>query len=546
VEGEVDLEIDFSFILKSSAIFTTIAIFTMRSTLHRNLTAPLVEKSLHKWYQRLLLGACTTGISIGQGYYYPQPSQAQNADYCQIPPAEVSAKNVLRLATQKGDRDSQSRYSEIVKKHVSYVQQCRQKSWLKNQSIWIRLYPCDTRPGALEEIFDRMVNRGYNQVYVATFYAGRVLLPRTGNTTAWTSVLTSKGTEKTDLLGDAIQKGHERGLKVYSWMYSLSFGPDYGMSPTGQSAVAVNGRGETTLFAGEEGFQKAADGEAGSVLFVDPYSDKAREDYDRMVREVVRRKPDGVLFDYIRFPRGQGPQSIASYVKDLWIYGDESRQTLAALAQNSKGTDLIQRYLDKGMITINDLKEVDKLYPNEVSPLWQGRTPLEGEATMTYDEKFPWIEWDLWQLTLAHASQGVVSFLQKAVAPVEQQRIKTGAVFFPEANQPVGKRGYDSRLQAWDRFPASSEWHPMSYATCNKSNCIVDQVKRVVSMAPAGTQVIPTLAGTWNKPLEGRPSLEEQMDGIHRSVPQINSISHFAFSWQEPELDYYRSGCQLK
>jgi hypothetical protein len=521
----------------------------MDCTLHKNLPVSLMRGYRQKWHQRLLLGVFATSSFIGQGYSVgavpAQPAQSlQNSDYCHIPPAEVITKNTLRLAAQKGDRNSQTQYNEIVKKHVNYVQQCRQKSWLKNQAIWVRLYPCDTRPGNLEEIFDHMVDKGYNQVYVATFY-GKALLPRSSNTTAWNSVLTQRGTEKTDLLADSIEKGHKRGLKVYAWMYSLNFGPEYGVTPEGQSAVAINGRGETTLFAGEEGFQKSADGDGSSVLFVDPYSDKARDDYDRLVREVVRRRPDGVLFDYIRFPRGQGPQSIASQVRDLWIYGDESRQTLAALAQNSKGTDLIDRFLNKGTITVNDLKEVDKLYPNEVSPLWQGRTPLENETTMTYEEKFPWIEWDLWQLTLAHASQGVVNFLQKASAPVSQQQLKSGAVFFPEANQPVGRRGYDSRLQPWDRF-STSEWHPMAYATCNRSSCIVDQIRRVLSVAPASSEVVPALAGNWGKPMEGRPSLDEQMDGIRRNLPQIHSISHFAFSWQEPELDYYRSSCQLK
>jgi Glycosyl hydrolase-like 10 len=527
------------------------AILSMNCKLHAHLPISRVGWYRHKWHQKLLVGVLTTTSFAAPGYAAP-PSPAQKVpiptapsnDYCQIPTAEVNAKNVLRLAAQKGDRTSQSKYAEIVKKHANDVTQCRQKSWLKNQAIWVRLYPCDTNPGALEEILDRMVNKGYNQVYVATFY-GKALLPRSSNRTAWNSVLTSRGTDKTDLLADSIQKGRERGMKVYAWMYSLNFGPEYAVTPEGQSTIAINGRGETTLFAGEEGFQKATDGNTSSVLFVDPYSNKAKTDYEQIVREVVNRKPDGLLFDYIRFPRGQGGQSIASQVKDLWIYGDESRKTLASLAQNQKGTDLIDRFLTKGNITINDLKEVDKLYPNEVAPLWQGRTPLEAEGTMSYEEKFPWIEWDLWQLTLAHASQGVVDFLKTAAAPVEQQRLRSGAVFFPEANQPVGRRGYDSRLQPWDRF-TTNEWHPMAYATCNRSNCIVDQIRRVLTFAPASTEVVPALAGNWGRATEGRPSLEVQMDGIHRSLPQIHSISHFAFSWQEPELDYYRSSCRLK
>ena len=190
----------------------------MDSTLHRNRPATLVEKYRQQWDRWLLFGILTAGGSIGQSYY-AQPSLADNNAYCQVPPAEVSAKNTLRLAAQKGDRDSQTKYNEIVRKHLTYVQQCRQKSWLKNQAVWIRLYPCDTRPGSLEEIFDRMVNKGYNQVYVATFYAGRVLLPRSSNPTTWTSALTARGTDKTDLLAESIQKGHERGLKVYAWMY---------------------------------------------------------------------------------------------------------------------------------------------------------------------------------------------------------------------------------------------------------------------------------------------------------------------------------------
>ncbi len=517
----------------------------MDCTPHTHLPVSLLGWYRQQWRQKLLVGLFATGSIIGQGYFAPSTlAQSKlSTEYCHIPAAEVIAKNTLRAAAKKGDRNSQTKYSEIVKKHSTYVEQCRQKSWLKTQAIWIRLYPCDTRPGDLEEIFDRMVDKGYNQVYVATFY-GKALLPRSTNRTAWNSVLNTRNTDKTDLLADSIQRGRERGLKVYAWMYSLNFGPEYGVTPEGQSTVALNGRGETTLFAGEEGFQKSPDGNTGSVLFVDPYSSKARSDYEQIVREVVARKPDGILFDYIRFPRGQGAQSIASQVKDLWIYGDESRQALTALAQNQKGTDTIDRFLNKGTITINDLKELDKLYPNE-SPLWQGRTPLENEFSMSYEDKLPWIEWDLWQLTLAHASQGVVSFLQRAATPVEQQRIKSGSVFFPEANQPVGRRGYDSRLQPWDRF-TTNEWHPMAYGTCNRSDCIVEQVRRVLSFASPTTDVVPALAGNWGKSGEGRPSLEDQMDGIHRSLPQIRAISHFAFSWQEPELDYYRSSCQLK
>jgi hypothetical protein len=482
-----------------------------------------------------LYGLSLAIATLPAAMLFANPASAQTDRYCQLPAAEIAQKNVLRQAAQKGTPGSQRKYDEMLKLHAENIQKCRQKSWLKSQTIWIRLYPCDLNPGALDEIFDRIASHGYDRVYVATFYTGQVLLPKSANNTAWSSVINTKGHEKSDLLAQAIQKGRDRGMKVYAWMYALNFGSSYVANPERQEVLAVNGREQTTIDAGEEG-----------VLFIDPYSDKAKTDYVQMVKEVLRRRPDGVLFDYIRFPRGQGAQSVAGNVKDLWIYGAESRQTLEALAKNPKGEELLRRFLDNGDISIKDLKEADALFPEDGPPMWEGRTALQGEDRMSYEDKFPWIQWDLWQLSVGHASEGITSFLKAAVEPVEREKIMAGAIFFPEGNKPVGRKGYDSRLQPWDRFSPKIEWHPMVYATCDRSDCIVEQVKRVQSMADPKTEIVPALAGVWGRSIEGRPSLESQMDGIRQNAPGIRSISHFAFSWQEPELDYYRSSCRLK
>ncbi|MFM6008001.1 MAG: hypothetical protein ACKPB7_32935, partial [Sphaerospermopsis kisseleviana] len=139
--------------------------------------------------------------------------------------------------------------------------------------------------------------------------------------------------------------------------------------------------------------------------------------------------------------------------------------------------------------------------------------------------------------------QGILDFVALASYPATQNNIPAGVVFFPEGNQTIGK-GYDSRLQPWDRFPNTLEWHPMSYATCGNANCIMDQVQRVLSMAQPGTKVIPALAGKWGEPITGRPSLEQQMAALRRFAPQINAVSHFAYSWQHPELDNQRKFCK--
>jgi hypothetical protein len=84
----------------------------------------------------------------------------------------------------------------------------------------------------------------------------------------------------------------------------------------------------------------------------------------------------------------------------------------------------------------------------------------------------------------------------------------------------------------------------MSYGLCGGTSCIVDQVQRVVSQAPAGTRVSPVIAGAWSYPAYNRPSLDAQMNAIRQAVPQVNAISHFDFSWQEPQLSNARRVCK--
>jgi hypothetical protein len=150
---------------------------------------------------------------------------------------------------------------------------------------------------------------------------------------------------------------------------------------------------------------------------------------------------------------------------------------------------------------------------------------------------------DLWLLSAAHAYQGVVDFLTAAVLQVRQRGIPAGAVFFPDGNRRIGQ-GFDSRMQAWDRFPSTIEWHPMSYGICSDSSCIVDQARKVVTQAPRGTIVAPVIAGAWGAPAYNRPSLESQTYAIRQSLPQVSSMSHFDFSWQDPQFSNARRSCR--
>ncbi|NEP19148.1 MAG: family 10 glycosylhydrolase, partial [Leptolyngbya sp. SIO4C1] len=435
-----------------------------------------------------------------------------------------------------------SQYDQVVKQHASELQTCRRSSWPSTQATWIRLYPCDLQPGMLDALMDRITNLGYNEVYVEVFYNGQVLLPARENRTAWPSVVQARGYENRDLLAEAIEAGHRRGLKVYAWMFTLNFGYSYGQRSDRQQVLARNGHGDDTLNFAARGASSNPE-----EVFVDPYHYQAQDDYLRMLQAVLRRQPDGVLFDYIRYPRGVGTASVASSISDLWIYGSAAQQAFLQRALNNKGLELIRRFIRQGYLTTSDVEQADALYPNEVAPLWQSRAvpPYAGELPPPAARR-PGLQDELWRLSVAHAVQGVVDFLQRAAQPARQQGIPVGAVFFPSANRVVGAQGYDSRLQHWNRFPNWMAWHPMAYAICGNTSCIVQEVQAVLQQSGNASNVSPALAGVWGRSINNRPSLEDQMTAIQRAAPGLRSVSHFAYSWQDPEFDRVRKFCALR
>ena len=153
---------------------------------------------------------------------------------------------------------------------------------------------------------------------------------------------------------------------------------------------------------------------------------------------------------------------------------------------------------------------------------------------------------DLWLFAVAHAAQGIIDFLSFAAESAQNQGLPAGAVFFPDANRLVGSQGFDSRLQAWDKFPTDLEWHPMAYAVCeDKTDCVTNEIVNVLKTAGKTTTVTPALAGAWGKVYRDHLPLETQIEALRKATPEVNSISHFSYAWQEPDLDRRRKSCNF-
>lgn len=516
--------------------------------------AVVMRSQLHQLSSGLsggLTGRRSIAVMLAVGMVSPllmaHPIGAESfTPYCQQTPGAIAQKQKLRQEGVKGNKESQKKYRTLLAQHAERLKKCRSQAWPQNQAIWIRLYPCDAKPGVLEAVLDRIVDRGYNQIYVEAFYNGKVLLPVNQNPTPWTSVLAGSGYENEDLLAQAVQKGRDRGLKVQAWLFGMNYGANYVRRFDRQQAIARNGLGQTSLSANVIAGLSTDLGQVNpDEAFVDPYSPQVRQDYEMLIGAIAQRKPDGILFDYIRYPRGYGGASVASKVQDLWIYGEASQQNLLQRAMNSRGAMLLQRFLSQGFLRVNDLQDVIKQVPQEKEALLQGVEPLPLAKTPPTAQLASKVQAELWRLTVAHAAQGVVEFVNNAVAAARGQGISTGVVFFPEGNLTVGQ-GYDSRLQLWERFPNTAEWHPMAYGICGNTGCIMQQIDRVLKRAPAGTQVKPVLAGIWQQSVGNRPPLEAQMQVLKYMAPEIRTVSHFAYSWQEPGSDRDRKACTIR
>ena len=478
-------------------------------------------------YSKIL--SALTIISLCGSFIATEPAGAAVGPYCQFAPEEVEAKEKLLNASLENEQAT-PQYNAIVREHTQMLQLCRSQTWPEEQAIWLRLYPCDISPGSLDLVLDRIVNLGYNKIHLEVFYDSQVLLPPGDNPTPWTPVVRSPEANNVDLLQQTIDKARQRGLKVYAWLFTMNFGYTYAQRPDRQEALARNGTGEDSLTFVQD----------RSQAFIDPYSSLAQSDYYNLVQAVLQRQPDGILFDYVRYPRGVGGQSYVQSVKDLWIYGKSSLNALYDRATNDKGLAIIQKYIDTGNLTTEDLQNIDDRYPEEEFQ-WQGLNLSESEVKRSPQALLQ----ELWFFSVAHAAQGVIDFLTFAAKPAQDRGISAGAVFFPDANRLVGSAGFDSRLQAWDKFPADLEWHPMAYAVCEQADCVVEQVETVMETASPTTEVIPALAGAWGQEYRQHPPLETQMEALRKATPEINAISHFSYAWLEPERDRLRKSCNL-
>ena len=494
----------------------------------------------------LLIG-CPSSTSTSNGL----PERLWGESSCDIPSSERLEKDELRRASLE-NATAATAYNELVRAHADRLGDCRRNTWPQQQAVWLRLYAHDAQPGILADVLDRVVNRGYNQVYVEVFYEGRVMLPVADNPTVWRSILEEAVAEGKvdadyDLWAETVRQGRMRGLDVHGWMFALNFGWAYGEIPERQEELARNGSGETSIANAKWDASEVSEGRAFyqdpselEHLFVDPYSPIAREDLTVAVNALLAREPDGMLFDYIRYPTVYLQDTLVTQPQQLWIYGSASRQALMEGLSTDRERALMDIYLDSGALTVDDIQASLLDYPNNLLDFETQHLPVSTpnwEQGLTSEHLDLYRQY-LWDLASEHAYEGVLEFADRVTRPVLERNLVASTVFFPEGNL-AEDGGFDARMQPWDRFAPQLERHPMSYATCEDGSCVVQQVQEVVAQSPT-SRVCPILAGTWGQEFSGHLSLEDQMTVLEDALPNLDCVSHFVYAWMEPDSDRAR------
>jgi hypothetical protein len=237
-----------------------------------------------------------------------------------------------------------------------------------------------------------------------------------------------------------------------------------------------------------------------------------------------------MVFDYVRYPTNSTGELINN-VKQLWIHGQSSRSALLNSIDNKNVRELMALYLQNGDLTADDVIQTEKKMTEAIKV--QPTNIKNPRETATITKRL------LWNIATNHAYQGVINFVNAVTIPLQQNNMPIGTVFFPGGNRTEAGR-FDPKMQPWDRFPKFMERHPMTYALCDDGQCVAEQVAEVVRQSAPETLVCPVLAGTWGQGFDGHPSFEIQTRAILAMQPKINCISHFVYSWMEPESDRLR------
>ncbi|MEB3195861.1 MAG: hypothetical protein VKP62_01530 [Candidatus Sericytochromatia bacterium] len=188
--------------------------------------------------------------------------------------------------------------------------------YFRRKAIWVRPYAADAIDLRVLEVLDRAQAMGITEIYLETFYHGRVSY-------LGSQVFPARW-PKLNVARVYAREAHHRGMKIYAWLHALRWGEDQIQS--GWVEGVTNGYGDTPLAA-----------EGPGSAFVSPSSPQVGERLGALLEEVGQLGYfDGVWLDYMRYPVAAKSRTGHPDPRDFWGY---SPATVTALRSKRKDLD---------------------------------------------------------------------------------------------------------------------------------------------------------------------------------------------------------------
>ena len=189
------------------------------------------------------------------------------------------------------------------------------------KGVWIR--PTYHDVDEIENVLDRLVSAGINNIFIETYYHGQTIFP-SRTMEEYGFVKQNPAYAGFDPLRVWISEAHKRGIRVHIWFETFYVGnkspetnPQYilAVKPQWSNYQKRNIDSETIPYSISE----------HNGYFIDPANPEVQEFLYNLVNEIVLRyRPDGINLDYIRYPQSLAP-NYSNYVMSNWGYTKASR-----------------------------------------------------------------------------------------------------------------------------------------------------------------------------------------------------------------------------
>ncbi|MFP5501946.1 MAG: hypothetical protein ACLGIN_05615 [Candidatus Sericytochromatia bacterium] len=376
--------------------------------------------------------------------------------------------------------------------------------YLKRKGMWVRPYATDVTRLHMLEVFDKAQAMGVNEIYLETFFHGKVLYHRPGETAF------PRTHAQVDVAAAYAAEARRRGMKLYAWVHTLKWGADYAKAHPDHLVQDGWGKPATST-------------EGASAFIVSPSVEAVRRQLYTLAEEIAETGHyDGLILDYIRYPvRIKGDDVDATPdPRNFWGYTPEA---LARFFEENPDWDTpaFRRFLEENELPDPALRE-------------------------------PWLR--VWKTWLA----GEIEELIAGIRQRTKGRLELSMAFFPN----YYFHRHDNRMQESARWMEHFDWvSPMCYSYFLDwfpdpfGHYNIDRELRIVEAALQAylpserPTVVPSLT-------EDAPGTKLEAKYHHRpfptqlawlkgrklegSYPQTRGVAYFTYGWMFPEAEKAR------